>query len=218
MNREQLSHLWIRGSGLEIGALHYPLPILPGVKVTYVDLMNVDDLQSKFPEITVKKFDLVIDNGETLQSFEKESQDFIVANHMLEHCENPIGTLKNWLRVLKPGGVILAALPDKHQCFDRKRETTPYWHILKDYVEGPDGSLREHYRDWYVNSELEGKLQGEELERQIEDAVQARQNIHFHVWDFKSLEFMFTQLKERFQMAKVEIHKNGSEIIVICQK
>lgn len=216
--RQKLSYEYIRGSGIEIGGLHFPLEVLLGVKVTYVDLMSYDDLKNKFPEVAVKNLDIVVDNGEKLEKFENDSQDFLIANHVFEHCENPIATFKNWLRVVKSGGIIYAAIPDKNQCFDRKRETTPFWHVMKDWTEGPDWSLEEHYRDWYVNSELEGKLSGIDLENQIQSAVQARQNIHFHVWDFQSLDFLFMEFKSRFKLTKVNLHKNGSEIIVIVQK
>lgn len=216
--RKQLSFEWIRGSGIEIGGLHFPLPVRVDVKVTYVDLMSKIELQNKFLEVDVKDLDIIIDNGETLEKFKNESQDFLIANHVFEHCENPIGTFKNWLRVLKVGGIIFAAIPDKTQCFDRKREVTPYWHVLKDYTDGPDWYLESHYLDWYMNSELEGKLTGIDLENQVQNAVKSRQNIHFHVWDYQAIEFMFGEFKKTFKLSKVNIIRNGSEIIVIVQK
>ena len=60
----------------------------------------------------------VIDNGETLQTLPDARQDFVVANHFLEHCQDPIGTIVNHFRVLKPGGVLFMAVPDKRWSFD----------------------------------------------------------------------------------------------------
>jgi ubiquinone/menaquinone biosynthesis C-methylase UbiE len=45
----------------------------------------------------------VVDDGARLASFADGSLDFVVANHMLEHAEDPIAALKHQLRVLKPG-------------------------------------------------------------------------------------------------------------------
>lgn len=36
--------------------------------------------------------------------FKKNSLDAIIAIHTLEHVENPIATIKDWLELLKPGG------------------------------------------------------------------------------------------------------------------
>jgi ubiquinone/menaquinone biosynthesis C-methylase UbiE len=34
------------------------------------------------------------------------SQDFVIANHLLEHLPDPIGALKEWYRVLRAGGTL----------------------------------------------------------------------------------------------------------------
>jgi len=41
----------IRGSGLEIGALHEPFPIPPGARVTYADALTPEEAARLFPEI-----------------------------------------------------------------------------------------------------------------------------------------------------------------------
>src|SRR5690242_3055019 len=44
--------------------------------------------------------------------FENEYADCIVSRHSLEHMLDPVATLKEWLRVLKPGGRMYIILPD----------------------------------------------------------------------------------------------------------
>jgi SAM-dependent methyltransferase len=39
--------------------------------------------------------------------------DFVNSSHCLEHLEDPLLGLRNWLRVLKPGGYIVALVPDE---------------------------------------------------------------------------------------------------------
>src|SRR5690348_10635190 len=100
-----LSSFYLRGEGLEIGALHEPLQLSSRAHVKYVDRLSVPDLRRHYPELN--NLNLVnvdiIDDGERLTTIPANSQDFIVANHMLEHCKNPIQTLQSFLSKLKPG-------------------------------------------------------------------------------------------------------------------
>ena len=106
--RIQLAAIYLRGDGLEIGALHQPLPVPRSAHVKYVDRMSADDLRRQYDEISYLPFveTDIIDNGEELRTIADESQDFVVANHFIEHCQNPVKTLKNVIRVLKRGGVL----------------------------------------------------------------------------------------------------------------
>src|SRR4051812_31289684 len=93
--RREFAERFLAGHGLEIGALHLPLATPSRAHVRYVDRMPVEELRSEYPELAT--WDLtpvdVIDNGELLATVDEESQDFIVANHFLEHCEDPIRTI-----------------------------------------------------------------------------------------------------------------------------
>lgn len=45
--------------------------------------------------------------------FEDNYFDTIISRHSLEHCIDVITTLKHWIRVLKPGGRLIIAVPDE---------------------------------------------------------------------------------------------------------
>lgn len=45
--------------------------------------------------------------------FEPESQDVVIARHVLEHCLDSVGTLNKWKRVIRPGGKLVVAVPDE---------------------------------------------------------------------------------------------------------
>ena len=45
------------------------------------------------------------------EQFFTKAEDFIIANHFLEHAQDPIRTIKRHLEVLKPGGVLFLYLP-----------------------------------------------------------------------------------------------------------
>ena len=179
--RQRFSARYLRGEGLELGALHKPLQVPPEAKVRYVDLHTLEELQ--FMHFELAKFDLVkpdvIDDGESLGTIPDASQDFIIASHFLEHCQDPLRTIAHHLRVLKSGGVLFYVIPDKRHSFDSSRAITTFEHLLRDYEEGPDWSREAHYQDW---SEHVNKRSGVEHEAwwRLLDAIRFR--IHFHVW------------------------------------
>src|SRR5512136_777634 len=150
LSREYLSAAFLHGSGLEIGALHNPLPVPWGVRVAYVDRLPVADLRLQYPELRGKRFVAVdiLDDGETLRTIGDESQDFVIANHFLEHCEDPIGAIENFSRVLKVGGIAFLAVPDKRFTFDRERPLTSVEHLLRDHEIGPTSSRLQHLEEW----------------------------------------------------------------------
>ena len=112
--------------------------------------MSTAQLRSEYPELA--DWDLtevdIVDDGETLATVAPESQDFIVANHFLEHTENPVGTIECHLGKLKPGGVLFYAVPDKRFTFDFRRPADPLEHMIADYEQGPERSRAEHYEEW----------------------------------------------------------------------
>src|SRR4029079_12002414 len=120
--RVRLAKRFLRGEGLEIGALHLPLPMPRGAQVRYVDRMDERSLVAESPELEGR--DLVhvdvVDDGERLTTVPDASVDFVVANHFLEHTEDPIGTLEQHVRVLRPGGVLYLANPDPRVTFDER--------------------------------------------------------------------------------------------------
>jgi len=182
--RRELAASFLSGEGLEIGPLHQPLPLPSAARARYVDRMAADRLREEYPELA--GWDLtpvdVIDDGERLATVAAESQDFIVANHFLEHCENPIGTIRNHLSKLRPGGVLFYAVPDKRYTFDFRRPVTPLEHIVADHREGPERSRREHYDEWsslVVGEEGEAPEDADARARRLEAEAYS---IHMHVW------------------------------------
>jgi SAM-dependent methyltransferase len=150
ITRKKLASKYLSGDGIEIGALHSPLKIPAKAKVRYVDRMSVADLRKQYPELARCKLVEVdiIDNGEKLSTIEDCSFDFVIANHMIEHCQEPIGTMQQFLRVLKPGGVLYMAVPDKRYTFDFDRSVTSIDHLVRDYRDGSGWSKMQHFEEW----------------------------------------------------------------------
>jgi len=178
--RESLAALYLSGKGIEIGALNNPLSLPAGVKVTYVDCVPMEKLKTAYPDVQKITPPDVVEDGEVLSSFANASQDFVVANHFLEHSQDPIRTIRTFLRILKIGGIAFMALPDKRMTFDIDRPVTPFEHLMKDYTEGPEWSKRDHFRE--AIKDIVGITDPDLIERCVDREIQEVGNTHYHVW------------------------------------
>ena len=221
--RRELATEFFHGSGIEIGALHLPMALPAGVNVRYVDRMTLPKLREHYPELG--GLDLapvdVVDDGELLSTFEPESLDFVVANHFLEHCEDPIGTIDTHLGKLRPGGVLFYAVPDKRYTFDFRRPRTPLSHLIADHEDGGHGSRREHYLEWarLVYPDDDGPPHEQTARAQAAAIVATSYSIHFHVWTQADLLELMLDCHERLGSFDIEaVRRVGLENIVILRK
>jgi SAM-dependent methyltransferase len=74
--------------------------------------------------------------GSDLAQVAGSSYDFVLSSHNLEHFANPVKALKEWQRVLKPGGALVLALPYYRDTFDHRRKPTGVRHMLNDFEQG----------------------------------------------------------------------------------
>lgn len=220
--RRELAARFLFGEGLEIGPLHQPLAMPPQAKPRYVDRMQVDDLRREYPELTdwnLTPVDIV-DDGEKLLTVAEESQDFIVANHFLEHCENPIRTIETHLGKLRPGGVLFYAVPDKRFTFDFRRPVTPLEHMVADYEQGPERSRAEHYEQWTRLVIIDGRETEEETLARARELEAAAYSIHMHVWTQAEFLRLILDCRERFGEAfDIEASaQQAIEFVVVLRK
>ena len=61
------------------------------------------------------------------------SFDVVASRHALEHISNPVAAIKEWMRILKPGGVVYVSVPDRRKTTEHVRELTPLKHFVADY-------------------------------------------------------------------------------------
>ena len=211
----------LRGSGLEIGALQDPLPVRRGVKVRYVDIADTATLRAMHPPKAGRHLVHVdvVDDGETLATIADGSQDFVAANHFFEHCEDPIGTLRNLLRVVRKGCVVYLSVPDKRHMFDRDRPATTIEHLVRDHEQGPEVSRAQHY-DEVVR--LAAKVEGEvAVASRVRELTEQKFRIHFHCWSqTEFLEFLCAMQRRPgvppFDVA--EFAANEREMVVVLRR
>jgi SAM-dependent methyltransferase len=196
--RAEAARPYLRGEGIEIGAMHFPLKVQRGVKVCYVDYVTREENLKKFPYLDARKLVTpdYIEDGFRLEGIPLESQDFVIANHVLEHSPDPIGTLEVWWKRLRAGGVLFITVPLAEHCFDRGRKITPLEHMIEDHEAAADLARLadrnlEHYREWVAISlpqwaAEEGmssqKRSPEQAEGYAQELKAGGAEIHFHAF------------------------------------
>lgn len=203
-----LSKKYIRGSGLEIGALHNPLRLFNGANVLYVDRKTVDELRSDYPvfkDSSLVDID-IIDDGERLDTIEDSSVDFVIANHFLEHCEDPIMTVETFIRVLRSGGILFLAVPDKRYTFDKDRSLTNLEHLIADHRFGPVISREDHFKEFE--------------ECVAHGSVKRDYSIHYHVWTDKEIVelLLYLRCEKGLRISTQEVVKTRLENIFVVKK
>lgn len=192
----------LSGAGLELGALHRPMPQHPKMQVSYVDRFGIDELRKHYEELD--EYDLVgpdiIDDAQTLASVADESQDFVIASHIIEHLANPIAAIEQWLRVLRPGGHLYLVTPDKRETFDRHRVRTTVEHLILDYLRPSAERDYEHFLDYAIHV---NHKRGEAALREAERLIYEGYSIHYHVFMPSDVKAMITWLAKNVTPVKI---------------
>jgi SAM-dependent methyltransferase len=220
LDRSFIAVKYLAGDGIEIGALHSPLTVPPRARVKYVDRLPTVELRRQYPELAslpVVEPD-ILDDGEQLANVGDATQDFVIANHFVEHCQNPLHAVGNMLRVLKEGGVLYLTIPDMRYTFDLDRPVTSVEHVLRDYEEGPEWSRKQHFEEWvrFVSKVKDASA----AEKQVNDLMGMDYSIHFHAWTQSEMFELLIALKKRVGASfDIELFlKNGAECIFILRK
>jgi SAM-dependent methyltransferase len=82
---------YLTGNGIDIGAGDDPLVILEG---------------------TVRAYDQKDGDAQLMAGVPDASYDFVYSSHCLEHMRDVRMALRNWVRILKPGGILYVVVPD----------------------------------------------------------------------------------------------------------
>ena len=188
--RRRFAARHLAGRGIEIGALHRPFPAPIGAEVRFADRYPTERLREEYPELAEEPFAEVevVDDAAEMGSLPDSSQDFLIASHVLEHMPDPVGALRTWVRLVRPGGVVLLAMPDRGHGIDRRREPVPVDHLLADHADGGAGSRSAHYREWAELVDLPlGFVDAADVAQHAENLERGEYAIHFHCWTMDEL-------------------------------
>jgi len=196
-----------QGAGLEIGPSHRPAaPKAEGYNVDIIDHLTREELVEKYQTHgldldAIEEVDFVW-SGESYADLtgNKKHYDWIIASHVIEHTPDLIGFLLDCDEVLKDGGVVSLAVPDKRYCFDHYRPITGIGSVIDRHLTGDRlnsaGSVAEYVLNvvkksgaiaWHAKSEGDdydfiGSV--EQAKRQMNSVIVHSKYIDCHAWCF----------------------------------
>lgn len=214
--RYQIACRHLRGIGVEVGALNHPLYLPRKTHAYYLDRLSPAQLYAHYPEHIGQPFFVsFIADGETMACVRDQSLDFLIANHVIEHCQDPIGALKTFCAKLCAGGKVFMAVPEMTKTFDHKRTETSWEHLLADHQQGPQRSRAQHYREWAT--EVHG-LSGVDAEHFAREQDEIDYSIHFHCWTRAGFAHFIEQLAQIVPFKVVEQRSWRLENIFVLEK
>lgn len=129
--------------GIEIGPLNRPIVTRQMGKIRYVDHASTKELKLKYAHDPNVDVDQIVDvnyiwGEKRLPELvgNEAPFDYVVASHVVEHVPDLVGWLKEIHAVLKPGGILALAIPDKRYCFDYLRQPTEAAQVVEAYLLG----------------------------------------------------------------------------------
>ena len=137
-------------SGIEIGPLCYPTLHKNESNILYLDLHSkaeiMQSLGRDYPADLVD-VDIVTGGSPLINVLAGNTYDYFIANHVIEHIPDLIAWLEDIHSLLRPGGFIYLAIPDRKFTFDFYRPETSCGHLIVDYEDGEDVDSAEHQLD-----------------------------------------------------------------------
>ena len=137
-------------TGAEIGPLHNPLVSKSEGRVIYVDHKDTESLRKAYAHdvgVDVSKIHVDATWGaqtlkQAIAGYAKEkghldeslTLDYVVASHVIEHVPDLVTWLQEVRAVLKPGGEVRLAIPDRRFTFDYLRRPTELTSVLVAYL------------------------------------------------------------------------------------
>lgn len=197
-------------TGLEFGPLTSPIVTRDMGSVRYVDHATTEELREKcapWGTIDISKIvdvDYVWANEKLKQLTSKECPfDYVIASHVVEHVPDFIGWFKEIRSVLRTGGILSLAIPDKRFTFDYLCQLTKPADILEAYLlqsKKPSSRQIFDYKSGYVNRNRDFTWSLKEKlihEHSISESWEITQNAFrdnkyedVHCWVFTELSFL----------------------------
>lgn len=249
MDRQTLIYGMVdaKGFGLEIGPSHAPVfPKAAGFNVETLDYTDAEGLRAKYsndPAVDISRIEEVdfISDGRALDDVipYTERYDFIFSSHVIEHVTDVAGYLKSCETLLKPGGVVALAVPDKRYTFDALQPVSTTGKVLEAYARGHTRHTPAAIFDFFSNfALLDGREVWSSADRGritlsshaaaakpvFDDSLRAGHSYHdVHGWVFtpSSFRLILNDLRDLglttlAETALVEMH--GLEFLVSLQK
>ena len=163
INRKQVFSPYVHRElrGIEIGPGYRPtFPKADGYSVTVIDCCDTHELIARhdanpiIPKELVRQIEAVdvVWSGGSLQHLPTalSGVDYVAANHVIEHATDLCGFLKDCSAVLKEGGLLLLAMPDRRCVMDCYRPASTLGDVLLAHLLPRVYDLKSHLDEvWY---------------------------------------------------------------------
>jgi SAM-dependent methyltransferase len=183
LDRSNLIRL-ARGCGAEIGPGHQP-QVLPGpnVEVIYVEQTSPEQWVQLYDPKGTRAVDRSLWDFYRIGAADSlpvpdGSLDFVFSSHVFEHLPNPLGHLVHWHKKLKPGGLILAVVPDVAGWKDYVFSPCKLSELLNEYQTGDMFPSLNHYQRWVT---------GRQLRTDPGELLQSGRSIHVHFYTNRNM-------------------------------
>ena len=171
----------IRGRGIEIGALWKKFPVPKRATAWYVDRVAPEALRREYSEVAGKIVAPDVVTDAQALPFRDGGLDFVIASHVLEHMPFPLSALREWYRVLLPGGVLVLKIPDKRYTFDVWRPRTAIQHLIAEDENPAAFDRRAHFAEW-VEYVVGFQRDSEQWRAETDRLMEMDYSIHYHAW------------------------------------
>lgn len=222
--RNRFAQKLLSGRGIELGAQQVPTKTGGNCKVEYVDVLPNDMLVERYglPANELVSLAHVID-GNDLSVYADGELDFVIANHVLEHFDDPVGGMREWLRIIRYGGKLFITLPNfRCNCFDAERIPARHDHLKLDYTDSVGRPARnfQHYVD--IGRALFRMSDPVALNRQAQEWTDADVRQHYHVYDEQTARDVVLLAAEAASVGLRYVDgllsKDGFEFLLILEK
>lgn len=156
-----------------------------------------------------------ISEATNLDFSDEQKYDFLISSNCLEHIANPLKAVKEWIRVLKNGGLLVLVLPNKAFNFDHKRKDTTFSHLLADYQNDVNEDDLTHLEEILVFHDLKIRKPYENFDHFKERCFLNRENrtMHHHIFNTELLK----EICEYFNL-EILLVEGGYENIIVGKK
>ena len=217
-NRAAIAAAFLSGSGVEIGAFTQPTDLPPELTVTFFDRFPTERLRELYDERWCRPMmePDVVGDAQRLDGLPDAAFDFVIANHVLEHLEDPIAFLKRIAEMLTTGGRAMIAVPDRRYGADSKRMPTSFAHLVEDHEMGAECSRHGHYLE---AATIEG-FAGAAAQAYAAAVPPDTTVLHYHVWDADEFIAFVRAAIARYMLPLALLYQSASvhEIIVVLEK
>lgn len=137
-----------------------------------------------------------ISDATGLAQIRASAYDFLLSSNCLEHIANPLKALREWARVIKPGGAMILVLPNKASNFDHRRPLTSFEHLLDDEKSGKTEHDLTHLEEILALHDLSMDSAAGGVENFKIRSLENFQNrtLHHHVFDVQLMTKLLQQV------------------------